>query len=439
MDARHADAGAWDQVMILKGSQRAGASALADHLMNDRDNDQVTVLEIRGFVADDLHGALSEAHAVSKATQCTQFMFSLSLNPPQNHIATEQGFLDAAERAEQKLGLNGQPRAIIIHEKEGRRHAHVVWSRIDGDELKAINLPHFKTKLRDLSRDLFLDHGWELPNGLQTYGGKNPLNFTLAEWQQAKRNGVDPREIKQLFTEAWKRSDNLKSFTNAIEERGYYLAKGDRRGFVAVDVNGEIYSLPRLVGEKTKAVKEKLGSPDDLESVSNVRADVKSKVTSQLKSYIAQTKAKHRDDAQPLIDEKAAMTVQHRHERQAVKDGQAKRWTAEIKVRQQRLNSGLRGLFDKLTGKNSKAQRRNETEAVQCARRDQAQRDDLVMAQMRERQMLQIKFTKLKEKQAQDRKILARSIGQTLRSERHSDEQDHTQQHRRNRGPSLSI
>ena len=42
-----------------------------------------------------------------------------------------------------------------MHEKEGRRHAHVVWSRIDADEMKAINLPHFKVKLRDLSRDLY--------------------------------------------------------------------------------------------------------------------------------------------------------------------------------------------------------------------------------------------------------------------------------------------
>lgn len=86
--------------MILKGSQRAGATALADHLMNDRDNDHVTVLEIDGFMADDLHGALSEAHAISKATQCKQFMFSLSLSPPQDYVGSEQDFLDAADRAE---------------------------------------------------------------------------------------------------------------------------------------------------------------------------------------------------------------------------------------------------------------------------------------------------------------------------------------------------
>lgn len=49
--------------MILKGSQRSGAKALADHLLNDRDNDHITQLQLRGFVADDLHGALAEAYA----------------------------------------------------------------------------------------------------------------------------------------------------------------------------------------------------------------------------------------------------------------------------------------------------------------------------------------------------------------------------------------
>ncbi|WP_298261203.1 hypothetical protein [uncultured Litoreibacter sp.] len=53
MDARDADAGFGDQVMILKGSQRAVAVALADHLMNDRDNDHISVMELLGFSAPD--------------------------------------------------------------------------------------------------------------------------------------------------------------------------------------------------------------------------------------------------------------------------------------------------------------------------------------------------------------------------------------------------
>ena len=222
--------------MILVGSQRAGATALADHLMNDNDNDHLSVVELRGFVSDNLHGALNEAHAISKATQCKQFMFSLSLNPPQDHIATKDEFIAAADRAEHSLGLNDQPRAIVIHEKEDRRHAHVVWSRIDADEMKAINLPHYKSKLRYLARDLYLDHGWVLPDGLATYGNKSPLNFTLDEWQQAKRQGLDPREIKQAFQQAWERSDSLIGFKNALDLAPNTVQRVHLQGFALIRI-----------------------------------------------------------------------------------------------------------------------------------------------------------------------------------------------------------
>jgi hypothetical protein len=40
--------------MILKGSQRAGATPLAAHLLRVDENDHVEVHELRGFVANDL-------------------------------------------------------------------------------------------------------------------------------------------------------------------------------------------------------------------------------------------------------------------------------------------------------------------------------------------------------------------------------------------------
>src|SRR5690606_36879810 len=133
--------------MILKGSQRAGAKQLSTHLMSTCDNDHVTVLEVRGFIVRDLHGALAEAYAIFKRTKCQQFMFSLSLNQPMQAIAGEDDLRKAVDKAEKKLGLQGQPRAILMHEKEGRRHAHVVWSRIDPETMKVINLPYFKQRL----------------------------------------------------------------------------------------------------------------------------------------------------------------------------------------------------------------------------------------------------------------------------------------------------
>lgn len=260
--------------MILHGSQRAGAAQLSAHLLNDRDNDHVELVQLRGFVADDLPGALQEVHAVSKATQCKQYLFSLSLSPPQEHVGTEKEFLEAIDRAEDKLGLTGQPRAVVIHEKEGRRHAHVVWSRINDDQMKAINLPYFKRKLTDLSKDLYLDHGWKLPNGLTHGGGKNPLNFTLAEWQQAKRQGRDPREIKQLFIDAWQRSDSGRALGTALEERGFFLARGDRRGVVALDTEGHVYSLSRWSGISAKDVRQKVDA-SELPSVADQQSRIK--------------------------------------------------------------------------------------------------------------------------------------------------------------------
>ena len=67
---------------------------------------------------------------------------------------------------EQKLGLEDQPRAIVFHEKDGRRHCHAVWSRIDAQEMKAINLPFFKNRLMEISRELYLEHGWDMPHGM---------------------------------------------------------------------------------------------------------------------------------------------------------------------------------------------------------------------------------------------------------------------------------
>lgn len=400
--------------MILKGSQRSGAKALADHLMNDRDNDHVSRLELRDFSSNQLHGALAEMHAISKATQCKQFMFSLSLNPPQDHIATEQDFLEAADRAEEKLGLSDQPRAIVMHEKEGRRHAHVVWSRIDVDEMKAINLPHFKNKLRDLSRDLFLDHGWQLPDGLATYGNKSPLNFTLEEWQQAKRQGLDPREIKQAFQQAWERCDSQIGFKNALEDRGYFLARGDRRGFVALDVDGNVHSIAKWTNLKARDVKAKLGSPENLPSVDEARSTIRSKITDQMRGYIGQIKDRQNSDLDPLSEQLRGMNKAHRDERQKLKDGQAKRWAQETKARSDRLNKGLRGLFDRLTGKAKSIRQQNELYARKAARRDQKQRDFMVVEQMKERSQLQREFRMMRRKHRDERDHLARAVSHAL-------------------------
>lgn len=167
--------------MIIKASQRGGGRKLAAHLMNERDNEHVELHEVRGFVSGNLHGAFLEVEAAAKGTRCKQHFFSVSLSPPETENVRPEVFELAAGRIEKEMGLERQPMALVFHEKEGRRQAHAVWSRIDTDEMRAINLPHFKRKLNEISRGLFLEHGWNLPDGYKRGKDRSPLNFTLAE------------------------------------------------------------------------------------------------------------------------------------------------------------------------------------------------------------------------------------------------------------------
>ena len=108
-------------------------------------------------------------------------MFSVSLNPPQNESDPVEYFENALADIEKNLGLEGHPRAVVFHEKEGGRHAYCVWSRINTEEMKAVNLPHYKLKLRDISKQLYFQHGWKMPHGLLDSAFRNRANFTLAE------------------------------------------------------------------------------------------------------------------------------------------------------------------------------------------------------------------------------------------------------------------
>lgn len=117
--------------MILKGNQRANGRELALHLLNVDDNKHCTVHELRGFLADDLIGAFKETEAIALGTKCDQYLFSASFNPPPGKSVAIETFERAIDDLEAKLGLTGQPRAIVFHEKNGRRHAHCVWSRLD--------------------------------------------------------------------------------------------------------------------------------------------------------------------------------------------------------------------------------------------------------------------------------------------------------------------
>jgi hypothetical protein len=377
--------------MILVGNQRGGARDLAAHLLKD-ENEHVLVHELRGFMADDLPGAMAEAEALSIGTRCRQHLFSMSFNPPAAERVETEAFERAIDEAERRLGLDGQPRAVVFHEKEGRRHAHAVWSRIKAEEMKAVQLSFTKTRMQELSRDLYREHGWHMPDGLADKSKGDPRNFTLAEWQECKRRGVDPREIKGAIQDAWSISDSPAALSHALEERGLTLAKGDRRGAVVLDHNGKPYALAKYAGVKTKEVKVRLGETA-LPSIMEAKDRIASGMIPAMERMRREVDAKTEESRAAFERQRAALVERQREQRaQQAQMLEARQWK-EARERQARFRPGLAGLWDRLKGEHARVRRENEQAALEALRRDRAKRDKLILRQVEERQRLTIART----------------------------------------------
>ena len=276
--------------------------------------------------------------------------------------------------------------------------------------MKAINISHPKLKLGDIAKSLYLENGWKMPEGFRDKSKKNPLNYTRAQWQQAKRIGRRPEDIKREMQECWNISDSKQGFSNAMQEFGYYLAQGDRRGFVAVDVRGEVYSLTRQLGQKKKVLEGRLGSYKDLPTVSDVKTKVEGRLSKLFKGFSDELKLQHERESRPLEKTKKEMVLSHRADRKRLNKFHQERWQAEELKRSARIRSGFKGLWDKINGRYWKNRKINEREAWLAYQRDQKEREELISKQLVERQNLQTQIKLLREKQKKEQQELSRDL-----------------------------
>lgn len=236
--------------MIIKGKSRAGPSALAAHLGNAEKNEVVKLLETKGTVANDLRGALIEMDAYASGTHCEKSLYHAAISPEPPHRLSQEQRVEAVNALEEKLGLDGHARVVVMHEKLGRQHLHVVWSRIDLDQMKSVSDSHNYRKHEEVSRDLERRFGHEKIRGaLAERDGKGRPQRTpsRAELRQEERTGITGKEVKAQITAAFKESGDAEQFKSQLEQKNYILAQGDRRDFVVVDRAGGIHSLARRI------------------------------------------------------------------------------------------------------------------------------------------------------------------------------------------------
>jgi len=237
--------------VIIKGKSRAGAASLAAHLGNAEKNERVSLLETRGTVAQDLRGALTEMEAYAAGTRCEKPLYHAAISPAPPHRLTREQIIESVDALEDKLGLTGHARVVMLHEKGGREHIHPVWSRINIASMKSVSDSHNYRKHEEVARDLERRFGHERVQGAhhERDGVERPDRTpTRAELRQEERTGISGKQIKAEVSAAFKASDGPQAFCSALEDAGYLLAKGDRRDFVLVDRECGVHSLARRIG-----------------------------------------------------------------------------------------------------------------------------------------------------------------------------------------------
>jgi hypothetical protein len=305
--------------MIIGGGSRCNWRWFSRHLMNGRDNEVVRVAEIRGLPADTLIDAFQEMKLIaSAAPQCKNFFYHADLNTRAEELLTEEQWDAAVDTLEKNLGLESQPRVVIEHDKNGRVHRHVLWSRIDPDTLTVISDSHNYDVHMRTADELEKEFGHARTERGRGPDGRNPDNWEVF---RGKKSGIDPYHVKAELRDLWHQADTPQAFAAALEEHSYILCEGDR-GLCVVDESAKEHSLYRRLALKKKEIDARMADidRDGLPSVAEARAIARERLDEQEdrdgRQEADPADDKKRDGRLASLAEDVAETVQHALKRQ---------------------------------------------------------------------------------------------------------------------------
>ena len=234
---------------------------------------------MRDVAATDLRGALQEMEAVASACpNCQKPFYHASINTRADERLTDEQRMQAIDRLEKELGLTGQPRVVVVHEKK------------DGPASIATSCGRGSTSTRcgrsataTITASMRLWRAsWNGSSGTSGCRARissatgRPRPAADAEPQGDAAGGAHGHQPEgrrgSIITALWQRDRQRRGVSGeALEESGWILARGDRRDFVAIDPKGGTHSLARRIeGAKAKDVRARLADLD-LSSVAERR------------------------------------------------------------------------------------------------------------------------------------------------------------------------
>lgn len=287
--------------MIVKAStlQRRSHRYLINHLGNASENEQVILSGSRGLFASSLAEAIEDLMLMTMGAICSKPLLHTSISPS---VALSEGQWAAAWSVyEQEFNLANHAYVEVTHTKAGRSHRHRVYSRICDDQT-AIDIRFNYLRQEKVAR--MLENGLNLPLTLGRFNRavikrlEQEGQGAVAAWmieqeahlrqrpsavqsdkdtQQQKRSKVNIQQVRADLQTAWQVAIDAQDFLRLLLDRGYILARGNRRDYVVCDWTGNAHSPRRRLDVRARELRVFLGDliPEHLPTVDQVQQVVK--------------------------------------------------------------------------------------------------------------------------------------------------------------------
>jgi hypothetical protein len=245
---------------VIVGGHSSTGHGLARYLTAEK-NERAEVWNIRGCELPDLSEAVQDWRIDGLGTKAEKPVYHAWLRPSDtDRPLSREEWETAISHFEKEMGFENQPRAVIYHHGHGQGeqgHVHLVYSRIeDGRAIPdSWNYVHHQKARAEIEKSLGLEHVYSphLDNE-----PRRAQSFDRDQIEQGKRTKIDPREVKAEVSELYRAADTGPAFVAALEDAGYTLAQGDKRGYVILDEAGGVHSLSRAASVKAGELRDRL-------------------------------------------------------------------------------------------------------------------------------------------------------------------------------------
>lgn len=233
--------------MIVKESRiktRSGARPLSRHVLHGAKNEAIRVLAGSDWLMRD---HMREA----KRERLTYGLRHIAFNPAQAMSDTQLS--EFAGRLCQELKADPSHMTLIIHQKEGTTHGHLILPEWQGDHVLDSRFSWMRLEKVARLEEMRLGHALvpgrhdkAIAKALEKAGKHHEAErvkalipasddlkpraaYTAQARRMAERQGIDLATRKTLVGTLWSQSDGLKSFRAALKDHGLRMREGDRK------------------------------------------------------------------------------------------------------------------------------------------------------------------------------------------------------------------